>query len=450
MIFFKRRLVFWLLRAYVKRWGKRILFFFILGLLTFFVLFKTVIVLVPKIPVGKKESIGLSESYRFENLPSSIMSQVSSGLTTLSENGEVKPDLATSWEIKNNGKTYIFHLKKKAYFSDSTRLSSRLVNYSFSDVSVSRPDEYSVVFTLKDNFSPFLVAVSRPIFKENFIGTGEFKIKDIKLNGGFVESLTLASLENQYYTKTYHFYPSQYALKIAFALGEVEKAVGLTDISFKNTTFSAFPFVRVTKVVDYNRLVTLFYNTKDSYLSNEKVRNGLSYALPDSFEFGQRVYAPYAPGFWAYSQRFQERQQDIAHAKKLLSESDDEGSLDSAVSIKTLAKYRKTAEAIGSEWKKIGVKTKIEVVETVPSAFQIFLGDFQVPKDPDQYTLWHKDQQNNITRYENLRIDRILEDGRKTTDITQRKKIYADFQKYLLADSPAAFLYFPYIYEINR
>ena len=109
------------------------------------------------------------------------------------------------------------------------------------------------------------------------------------------------------------------------------------------------------------------------------------------------------------------------------------------------------AMGVGHEvWKKIQIDTNIEVVESIPDNFQIFLGDFYVPLDPDQYMIWHSVQDNNISKYENKRIDKLLEDGRKETDINTRKKIYADFQKYLIDDSPVTFLYFPYEYEISR
>ncbi len=78
------------------------------------------------------------------------------------------------------------------------------------------------------------------------------------------------------------------------------------------------------------------------------------------------------------------------------------------------------------------------------------MGDFYLPRDPDQYTLWHSGQKNNITKYKNLRIDKLLEDGRKTVDLDERKTIYADFQKYLIDDVPAVFLYFPTEYQIKR
>jgi peptide/nickel transport system substrate-binding protein len=66
--------------------------------------------------------------------------------------------------------------------------------------------------------------------------------------------------------------------------------------------------------------------------------------------------------------------------------------------------------------------------------------------------LWHSSQIqiNNISKNKNVRIDKLLEDGRKTNDLEERKKIYADFQKYLLEDPPAAFLYFPYEFTVAR
>ena len=108
------------------------------------------------------------------------------------------------------------------------------------------------------------------------------------------------------------------------------------------------------------------------------------------------------------------------------------------------------ARLVQSNWQKLGIKTKISTVESKPTNFQIFIGDFNLPRDPDEYTLWHSDQQNNITNYKNLRIDKLLEDGRQTVDISARRKIYQDLQKYMLDDPPATFLYFPYVYDISR
>jgi hypothetical protein len=61
-----------------------------------------------------------------------------------------------------------------------------------------------------------LAAVSKPIFKRGVVGAGPYVLKNIKLNGDFVESVTLTKVTNQYDVKMYHFYSSQEALKTAF------------------------------------------------------------------------------------------------------------------------------------------------------------------------------------------------------------------------------------------
>lgn len=450
MAILKRRLLFWLIKAYIKKLGKRIILFFSFGLLVFFILLLVVRYFNPKIPVGNKESIGIVGAYTLNSLPTSIMSDLSKGLTLISQDGTVKPGVSKQWKIENNGKRYIFTLQKNIKYSDGTPFDSNSINYNFSDAKVTKPDKYTIIFDLKESFSPFLTTISRPIFKKGYAGLGNFKIKDINLNGNFVESLNLSDIKDQTIIKSYHFYPTQDALKMAFLLGEISKAKGLLDTTYKRFNFNSFPNVFIEKKINYEVLATVFYNTRDPNLSDKKIRSALSYAVPDEFSSGKRSFNPYPASVWAYAEQYT-RGQDITHAKLLLSSSNNASASASInLQIKTFARYEKTAKIVSKEWEKLGVKSKIEVVNEVPSNFQVFVGDFHVPKDPDQYMLWHSSQDSNITNLENKRIDKLLEDGRKTTDFNARKKIYEDFQKYLLDDSPATFLYFPYEYEITR
>ena len=88
---------------------------------------------------------------------------------------------------------------------------------------------------------------------------------------------------------------------------------------------------------------------------------------------------------------------------------------------------------------------------TIPSDYQVLLRSLPIPYDPDQYIYWQSTQENtNISNYSSAKIDKLLEDGRKTLDKEQRQKIYADFQFYLVDDVPAIFLYYPKIYTIKR
>ena len=86
--------------------------------------------------------------------------------------------------------------------------------------------------------------------------------------------------------------------------------------------------------------------------------------------------------------------------------------------------------------------TRIE--SGIPQNFQVLLITHSIPIDPDQYFLWHSTQtRTNLTGYSFARVDKDLEDGRKIINEAERKEKYLDFQKELLEDAPATFLYFP-------
>lgn len=449
-----RRLVFWLLRAYIKKWGRIIFLSFLGGLIGFFffVFFSNHIAhLFPH-----KERIGMVGAYQLDNLPTSITDELSRGLTKISDNGQVEPDLASSWDIKDQGKTYIFHLKKGTRFSNGQEVTSDNLGYSFKDVTIQKPDKYTIVFKLKDLYAPFLVTVSRPIFPKGLQGLGKYQIADLKINGEDISSLTLALTKDKRQEIIYTFYPNQDALKTAFLLGELTKIVGVNDTNVASTDLAKNRNTAVAKQTNYNQLVTIFYNTKDEVVSDNKLRKGLNYAIPDTFAEGERTYLPYAPQSIYANKDISSNTQDLAHAKLLIDSTYGSASASArrTITLKTLSRYRPIADRIAKIWQSLGVKVKVEEVDSRPDTFQMYLSDFYVPKDPDQYELWHSKSDHNITRFDSKRIDKLLEDGRRTVDVNERKKIYADFQKYLLndavIDTPASFLYFPYSYTVSR
>lgn len=441
--------MFWLIKAYLRKWRRTIFFFFVLGLIFFFAIRIVFSLFSNKIPFVKKEVVGIVGAYTIDSLPDEIVLKVSRGLTYTSEEGLPKPDVASSWEIKDDGKTYIFHLKENIQFNKGDMLDSDAIHYDFIDVEEERPDKNTIIFKLKDSYSPFLTTVSRPIFIKNLMGLGNYKIKGINLNGNFIQSIDLVSKDNEYQIISYQMYPTEESLKTAYILGEINNARGLTDIKYKDTNFSQYKNTNLIKYVDKNTLVTLFYNTKDPVMSDKKLRSALTYATPDMFSYGERSYGPFSSRFWGNTSTIADYQQDFNHSKELIA-NPEEDNKQIKLEVKTLAKYENVANELKKTWKNIGVGASIVVVDSLPSTFQIFLGDYSVPKDPDQYSLWHSGQSNNITKYKNLRIDKLLEDGRKTINPGDRQIIYSDFEKYLLDDSPATFLYFPYRYELVR
>jgi len=455
MAVIRKRLIFWLIKAYIKKSGKAILFFFVLGLIIFFSLLLIAKYYTHIVPFSRNETVGLVGAYTADSLPPTITNKISVGLTSVAPNGSIKPALASNWEILDKGKTYRFHLKHGLHYYDGREVTADTINYNFSDVNESKPDKYTVVFKLKDPYAPFLVAVSKPLFDNGYSGVGDYHVEKIKADYNFVQSITLVGSKGDQNVITYDFYPSEDALKTAYLLGEVSTIESISQSTYESMHLHNFPNTTITKMTDKQQLVTLFFNNDDGDLSNKKVRLALAYTIPDKFTEGKKAFSPYSPDSQYYNNTLDQTVQDISRAKTLL-EPDKTSSLSgeekppTKLTIKTLAKYHPVAQKIAAAWKSLGITTDIEDVNGIPDRYQVFLGDFSIPKDPDQYTLWHSDGPDNITHYKNLRIDKLLEDGRKIVDVNQRKTIYNDFQKFLIDDAPAVFLYYPDEYTVVR
>ncbi len=61
---------------------------------------------------------------------SSVTNAIYGGLVTTDHNLNVIPDMATSWEISPDGRTYTFHLRSNLHFSDGTPLTAQNFAYS--------------------------------------------------------------------------------------------------------------------------------------------------------------------------------------------------------------------------------------------------------------------------------------------------------------------------------
>lgn len=436
----RRRLIFWLIRAYIKRWKKTILFFFVVGIILAALLIKLAPIIITT-QIGKN-AIGIVGPYTLDSLPLEVQNKMSLGLTKIEEDGSVSPRLAKSWEVNSDGKVYTIKIRDDVYFQDRKKLTAYELKYNFEDATFKALDKNTIQFTLNEPFSPFLSVLSRPIFKKGLVGVGEYKIKKVDLNNTFISTLVLENIHDKSIL-VYKFYPTQSALKTAFTLGEVDSIKTLESNGFKN-----WPNLKIEREVSPNELVVIFFNTRDPLLSAKSMRQGLTYALPENFEEGKTASSPLSFKSFVYTEQPDKFLQNTEKAKELIA-----GQKDITITLKTDPILEKEAQKVAKAWEAIGVKTNIETTLTPPTNdtnFQAFLGVFSIPADPDQYVLWHSTQSTNITGFANLKIDKLLEDGRKTQDKTEREKIYSDFQKYLIDEAPAAFLYYPTVYTIKR
>ena len=124
--------------------------------------------------------------------------------------------------------------------------------------------------------------------------------------------------------------------------------------------------------------------------------------------------------------------------------------------------YRKVAEFIAGYWQEAGVATKIEFVDARELSRRVFkernyeglLYGVLLGGDSDQYPFWHSTQIDhpglNLSRYVNRKVDDLLVKMRTTDKQEDLAILNKEFEKNILDDVPALFLYTPtYTYAIN-
>ena len=425
--------------AFVKRF-KGLIFG---GILIGIILFLIFGFLGPKFMGKSVKRIGITGRYHSDSLPRNIQEMIGKGLTSVNDSGEVAPDLAKKWETPDKGKTWIFTLNDNIYWQDKTLITSKDINYNFSDVEIEKPDDKTIIFKLKDKFSPFPSVVSQPIFKKGLLGAGDWKIQDIILSGSFVQQI---NIEKKKEKQIIRFYPTEETSKNAFKMGKVD----ILEDLYNPTPFIDWKTTQVIKTWDKNLIVTLFFNTQDPILSEKTLRQALFYAINKNFD-GPRAISPISQYSWAYNPQVKTYDFDQKRAKEIIDALPEEAKVDLKINLVSAPVLLPIAEKIAQDWKNAGIDSQILVSSVIPQDFQAYLAIFEIPKDPDQYAIWHSTQEStNISNYKNPRIDKLLEDGRAELDLNQRRSIYLDFQRFLLEDVPAAFLYNPSTYQIVR
>lgn len=388
--------------------------------------------------------IGRVGKYTLETFPADLQALLSDGLVSLNTEGDLSPALAKNWEVKDDGKTYIFTLDNTISWHDGSALTPEDITYNFQEVETELGDN-TITYRLQEPFSPFFSVLSRPILKKNKFGTKEFRLTKTQLGSGVLQSITL---ENQVERRIYKFYPTETSALTAYKLGEIDTVERLSFISGEIRADS-------TSLIESNnpqgaQLSVLFFNNNDVILSSKSARQALAYAIADKTFGKERVISPLNQSSWAYNNLVKVYDYDPERAKTLFSQDiKDVGAV--KLELKTILPYLDVAESIAESWRDtLGISVEVKVVSSITSDYQIILADFTPPLDPDQYSIWHSTQASNFTHFSNLKIDKLLEDGRRTSDQKLRKEIYQDFQRFLLEDSPAVFLFQSTSYTLSR
>lgn len=446
------RYYYWLFLEFIKKYSRLILMSFFIGFISLIGFLSVSPYL--KLMFNKQESIGLLGKYDFTNLPDEVMTKVSNGLVTISEKGEIIPVLANSWEVKDNGKQYRFYLKNNLLWNDDKKFTASDINYQFSDVKIEVVDKNILDFHLSKPLSIFPTYLSKPLVRPPLIGiAGFYKLGKYKMTNGYLTDLTLVPNTKDLTTIKYKFYGNESDLVTAYKKGEInkmtltKKSVADTFINWKNS--------KIIKTVDHTRLLTLFFNNKEKMFANKDIKDAFAMMINYQAlaESGEIARGPISPTSWAYNSDLKTNTYDIETATKIV-KNEAESTESAQLNLLTSYDYYDAADNIAGEIKKTGLKVDINMISYEhPDNFDLLLVFWKVPQDPDQYYFWHSTQTQkggNIGNYQNVKIDKLLEDGRSTINIEERSKFYQEFQKIIEDDPPALFLYYPYVYTIER
>jgi peptide/nickel transport system substrate-binding protein len=391
---------------------------------------------------------------------------------------EIFPDLAQSWEISNEGREYIFPLREGVKFHHGKELDSGDVKYSMERVmnpatrsplasafrmvdSIQAADKYTVKIRLKEPFSPFLSSLTvrncsiipagwEPTPMKPAPGTGPFIFKSL-----FPNETTEYIRFDKYWEvdeKTGDRLPYLDGVHVKKIHEDIVRWTGLRAGDFdyiqnppRKVTIeeqkSPTPgcLVVLTQPVG---CVWIFFNLSKSPFDNKKVRQAVAYAL-DKQEVIKGAY--WGLGETCNNQPFlnrsrmyvpvKDREMNVSKAKHLLAEAGYPNGFKTEVVTHTESAVVDACNIIGGQLKNIGIEATIRTMDTVAWRDAVRKGDYFISTgsdserlDPDDayYIRFHSSEigGNNISKYSNKEMDRLLEQGRTSWRWKDRMAIY--------------------------
>ncbi len=382
------------------------------------------------------------------------------------------------------------------------------------NVEVEKVDDFALRFKIKSVYAPFLhnltfgvlpkhlwagiPAANFPLAEYNLkpIGSGPYQFKKFsKSQNGKIESIELARNEDFYLLSAegqpqgpfiekiiLRFYNNKEKLIEAYQKRQIDGLVSIStaDLSELKNNLNLYQ-------IELPIYYAVFFNqTKSKALIDETVRLALAYAtnkqeIIDKVLAGKgaMVESPLLSGCLGYTTETKIYDFTLEHAQNILeaagwSDQDEDGlrekeikgeltKLEITLRASDWPEIKQTAELIKEQWEKIGAQINLEIIDSVtlqedylrPREYEALLFGEVLGADPDPFAFWHsaqrKDPGLNLALYQNEKVDKLLEEARQTLDQEERIAKYVEFQKLVMEDLPAIFLFSPdYLYPVNK
>ena len=358
---------------------------------------------------------------------------------------------------------------------------------------IKKVDDYTVEIILSEPYAPFITITAQfEVLPEHIlgdvpiadlgtqkfntkepIGTGPFKFKEWR-EGEYIE---LSANEDYFLGKPkldsiiYKIVPDMNTLMAQLQVGDVN----LTGISPQ--------YMETAKNLEEEGVIELSsgpsnsweyigYNLRNELFEDKLVRQALTHAI-DKKAIVQAVldgsgtvaHGPGSPANWSFNEDVPKFEYDPEEAKSKLKEAGwepgDDGILEKdgekfEFVLKTTSANeirQQIAEVAQQQFSEIGIKTSIEVLEwsayveeTGPPKwnFDAIVAGWSIGSDPDPTWFWHSSEIENGLNYggySNPKVDELLSENTKISDLDERKKIIGEADAMVAEDQPSTFLY---------
>lgn len=456
MIRKKIRLYYWLTLAFIEKYLLYVsISFFVTSIaIAFYIFFSKDII---QLLISDVHTVGVQGVYTLDNLPPTVMKELTVPLFSQKPDGSFESELVKSYSHDDKFTKFEIVIYPDLVFTDKTPFTSNEIGFVFKDVKVSRPDKTRIVYELQKSFPPFLSYLTQPVHTTNpFRGIkGDYIITQVRYvpSNDRLEKIVLTPLVVGKPKLVFKFYRSDADLVTAYKLHEIDEFTTTGSVALD--TFKPWANTVVTKLSDYSRVVTLFFNLKQTLLSEKDMRLALYGSIPVKLleESGNIAVSPVSPLSPNYDPSIPRIAENPEVNKNILKRFFSQASESAKLKLSTSIEFINLAHTIKDIIESAGGSCTVDITGLQPGErSDMTLGMWNIPSDVNQYFVWHSSQKarSNITQYDNKKVDKLLEEYRATDSAKLQKEDLGEFQITLVADAPAVFLYYPYTYTISR